>query len=190
MFFFRRHQRGAAPKVLPKPALMAGGTRILGGGIGKTRKYNKAMHQLNGRRDSAITLSTRRSTLTSAQYKFDEVDEKPFILLVKQYAQGTVHFKAGWSKWKAKRYQLLRPCCELYRTDPKIVGDEEARPFETNAPLPIVLTSETRAKSNIRIEETVPIIAALCVEDSVAPPCFGIMSANIVVRSFVYLMRQ
>ncbi|KAG8324950.1 hypothetical protein J6590_079167 [Homalodisca vitripennis] len=65
MFFFRRHQRGAAPKVLPKPALMAGGTRILGGGIGKTRKYNKAMHQLNGRRDSAITLSTRRSTLTS-----------------------------------------------------------------------------------------------------------------------------
>ncbi|KAG8333820.1 hypothetical protein J6590_102622 [Homalodisca vitripennis] len=26
---------------------------------GKTRKYNKAMHQLNGRRDSAITLSTR-----------------------------------------------------------------------------------------------------------------------------------
>ncbi|KAG8260344.1 hypothetical protein J6590_099075 [Homalodisca vitripennis] len=32
---------------------------------GKTREYNKAMHQLNGRRDSAITLSTRRSTLTS-----------------------------------------------------------------------------------------------------------------------------
>ncbi|KAG8315848.1 DUF1620 super [Homalodisca vitripennis] len=30
MFFFRRHQRGAAPKVLPRPALMAGGTRILG----------------------------------------------------------------------------------------------------------------------------------------------------------------
>ncbi|KAG8316714.1 hypothetical protein J6590_043250 [Homalodisca vitripennis] len=26
---------------------------------GKTRKYNKATHQLNGRRDSAITLSTR-----------------------------------------------------------------------------------------------------------------------------------
>ncbi|KAG8305776.1 hypothetical protein J6590_062083 [Homalodisca vitripennis] len=25
---------------------------------GKTRKYNKATHQLNGRRDSAITLST------------------------------------------------------------------------------------------------------------------------------------
>ncbi|KAG8308455.1 hypothetical protein J6590_002542 [Homalodisca vitripennis] len=36
-----------------------GGTRILGGGVGKTRKYNKATHQLNGRRDSAITLSTR-----------------------------------------------------------------------------------------------------------------------------------
>ncbi|KAG8316505.1 hypothetical protein J6590_049629 [Homalodisca vitripennis] len=68
MFFFRRHQRGAAPKVLSKPALMAGGTRILGGGIGKTRKYNKAMHQLNGRRDSAITLSTRRSTLTSQKW--------------------------------------------------------------------------------------------------------------------------
>ncbi|KAG8298113.1 hypothetical protein J6590_020780 [Homalodisca vitripennis] len=67
MFFFRRHQRGAAPKVLSKPALMAGGTRILGGGIGKTRKYNKAMHQLNGRRDSAITLSTRRSTLTLSE---------------------------------------------------------------------------------------------------------------------------
>ncbi|KAG8322911.1 Neuronal PAS domain-containing protein 3 [Homalodisca vitripennis] len=33
MFFFRRHQRGAAPKVLSKPALMAGGTRILGGGM-------------------------------------------------------------------------------------------------------------------------------------------------------------
>ncbi|KAG8327400.1 hypothetical protein J6590_022830 [Homalodisca vitripennis] len=49
----------AGQKVLPKPALMAGGTRILGGGVGKTRKYNKAMHQLNGRRDSAITLSTR-----------------------------------------------------------------------------------------------------------------------------------
>ncbi|KAG8269906.1 hypothetical protein J6590_096955, partial [Homalodisca vitripennis] len=44
---------------LPKPALMAGGTRILGGGVGKTRKYNKATHQLNGRRNSAITLSTR-----------------------------------------------------------------------------------------------------------------------------------
>ncbi|KAG8278388.1 Activin receptor type-1 [Homalodisca vitripennis] len=27
--------------------------------MGKTRKYNKATHQLNGRRDSAITLSTR-----------------------------------------------------------------------------------------------------------------------------------
>ncbi|KAG8288430.1 hypothetical protein J6590_016551 [Homalodisca vitripennis] len=56
-FRFRR----AAPKVLLKPALMAGGTRILGGGKcrGKTRKYNKATHQLNGRRDSAITLSTR-----------------------------------------------------------------------------------------------------------------------------------
>ncbi|KAG8306481.1 hypothetical protein J6590_046800 [Homalodisca vitripennis] len=37
----------------PKPALMAGSTRILGGG------YNKATHQLNGRRDSAITLSSR-----------------------------------------------------------------------------------------------------------------------------------
>ncbi|KAG8338014.1 hypothetical protein J6590_012565 [Homalodisca vitripennis] len=36
-------------------------TRILGGGKcrDKTRKYNKATHQLNGRRDSAITLSTR-----------------------------------------------------------------------------------------------------------------------------------
>ncbi|KAG8274760.1 hypothetical protein J6590_100767 [Homalodisca vitripennis] len=76
MFFFRRHQRGAAPKVLSKPALMAGGTRILGGGIGKTRKYNKAMHQLNGRRDSAITLSTRRSTLTSDTLKKGSLDFK------------------------------------------------------------------------------------------------------------------
>ncbi|KAG8249924.1 Assists the folding of proteins upon ATP hydrolysis [Homalodisca vitripennis] len=86
MFFFRRHQRGAAPKVLSKPALMAGGTRILGGGIGKTRKYNKAMHQLNGRRDSAITLSTRRSTLTS---HFSGLEEAVFrnISACKQFAE-------------------------------------------------------------------------------------------------------
>ncbi|KAG8285048.1 hypothetical protein J6590_089383 [Homalodisca vitripennis] len=54
---------------LPKPALMAGGTRILRGGKfrGKTRKYNKATHQLNGRRDSALQSRylLDRSTLTS-----------------------------------------------------------------------------------------------------------------------------
>ncbi|KAG8278455.1 hypothetical protein J6590_019083 [Homalodisca vitripennis] len=40
--------------------LVAEGTRILGGGKcrSKTWKYNKATHQLNGRRYSAITLST------------------------------------------------------------------------------------------------------------------------------------
>ncbi|KAG8256665.1 hypothetical protein J6590_064192 [Homalodisca vitripennis] len=52
MFFFRRHQRGAAPKVLPKPALMAGGTRILGGGIKRKSVVTAATEFLEGVIDS------------------------------------------------------------------------------------------------------------------------------------------
>ncbi|KAG8285599.1 hypothetical protein J6590_077023 [Homalodisca vitripennis] len=45
-----------------KRTLMAGGTRILGGGVNVEVKHvstTKRRNQMNGRRDSAITLSTR-----------------------------------------------------------------------------------------------------------------------------------
>ncbi|KAG8276584.1 hypothetical protein J6590_062910 [Homalodisca vitripennis] len=48
----------------------------------------------------------------------------------------------------------------------------------------------TGAKLNIRIESALPIVATLCVEDSVAPPCFGVVSVNMVLHSIEHLMRQ